>query len=326
MSRFLIRRVLGALVILLIISAITFWLFYAIPRDPAMMSCGKNCTPDMLKQIRHNLGIDHPIPVQYWDWLKGVFVGREYGSFGNCNAPCLGYSFANREPVLGTILDRLPTTLSLAFGAAVVFLVFGIGAGMLAAVKQGRFLDKFASSASLFGSSLQIYFVGYVAMFFLVSKIHLFSQPSYTPLTEDPVGWLSGMLLPWLTLAIIFTANYTRMTRSQLVEQLSEDYVRTARAKGLSRRNVFFRFAWRGAMGPIVTVFGIDLGTLIGGAIITESVFSIQGIGRLAVDSVSKSDLPMLLGVTILSAGAIVFFNIIVDAVYALIDPRIRLA
>ncbi|MFJ6834734.1 ABC transporter permease [Streptomyces sp. NPDC091209] len=326
MPRFLIRRVLGALVILLIISAITFGLFYAIPRDPAMMSCGKNCTPDMLARIRHNLGIDHPVPVQFWYWLKGVFVGRDYPGFGNCPAPCLGYSFANREPVLGTILDRLPTTLSLALGAAIVFLIFGVGAGMLAALKQGKFLDKFASSASLFGSSLQIYFVGYVAMFFLVSKLGLFAQPSYTPFTDDPVAWFSGLLLPWLTLAIIFTANYTRMTRSQLVEQLSEDYVRTARAKGLSRANVFFRFAWRGAMGPIVTVFGIDLGTLIGGAIITESVFSLQGVGRLAVDSVYKSDLPMLLGVTVLSAGAIVIFNIIVDAVYALIDPRIRLA
>lgn len=326
MPRFLVRRFLGALVILLIISAITFWLFYAVPRDPAMMSCGKNCTPAMLKQIHKNLGIDEPIPFQYWHWLVGIFAGRDYAGFGHCDAPCLGYSFANREPVLGTIMDRLPLTLSLAFGAAVVFLVLGVGAGMVAAVKQGKFLDKFASAGSLFGSSLQIYFVGYIAMFFLVNKLGLFAQPSYTPLTQDPATWFSGLLLPWVVLAIIFTANYTRMTRSQLVEQLSEDYVRTARAKGLSRANVFFRFAWRGAMGPIVTIFGIDLGTLIGGAMITEATFSLQGIGRLAVDSVDKSDLPMLMGVTILSAGAIVLFNIVVDAVYAVIDPRIRLA
>ncbi|TPQ21395.1 ABC transporter permease [Streptomyces sporangiiformans] len=326
MLRFLVRRVSGAVVILLIISAVTFWLFYAIPRDPALMSCGKNCTPEALAQIRHNLGIDKPIPVQYWDWLVGIFAGREYSGYGFCHAPCLGYSFANREPVYGTIMDRLPLTLSLAFGSALVFLVLGIGAGMLAALKQGRFLDKLASSLSLIGSSLQIYFVGYIAMFLLVAKLGVLDQPSYTPLTQNPVSWASGMLLPCLTLAIIFTANYTRMTRSQLVEQLSEDYVRTARAKGLSRANVFFRFAWRGAMGPIVTVFGIDLGTLFGGAIITETTFSMQGIGRLAVDSVDKSDLPMLLGVTLLSAGAIVFLNVLVDAVYALIDPRIRLA
>ncbi|MEU5277254.1 ABC transporter permease [Streptomyces asoensis] len=326
MFRFLVRRVTGALVILLIISAITFWLFYAVPRDPAMMSCGKNCTPENLAQIRKNLGIDHSIPVQYWYWLKGVFAGRDYAGYGYCDAPCFGYSFANNVPVFDTIMDRLPTTLSLAFGAAAVFLVLGVGAGMLAALKQGKLLDKAASSASLLGSSLQIYFVGYIAMYYFVAQLGWLDQPSWTPLTENPVSWFSGLLLPWLVLAIIFTANYTRMTRSQLVEQLSEDYVRTARAKGLSQSNVFFRFAWRGAMGPIVTVFGIDLGTLIGGAIITEQTFSLPGIGRLAVKSVDQSDLPMLLGVTILAAGAIVFFNIIVDAVYALIDPRIRLA
>ncbi|MFJ8730720.1 ABC transporter permease [Streptomyces bauhiniae] len=326
MLRFLVRRVFGALVILLIISAVTFWLFYAIPRDPATMSCGKNCTPDMLAQVRHNLGIDHPVPVQYWYWIKGIFVGRSYGDFGDCSAPCLGYSFANREPVLGTIMDRLPLTLSLALGSAVVFLIFGIGAGMIAAVKQGKWQDKLASSASLVASSLQIYFVGYIAMYFLVAKLDVLDNPSYTPLTENPAAWASGLLLPWLVLALIWTANYTRMTRSQLVETLSEDYVRTARAKGLSARNVFFRFAWRGAMGPIVTIFGIDLATLIGGAMITEYTFSLQGVGRLAVDSVEKSDLPMLMGVTLLSAGAIVVFNILVDAVYGLIDPRIRLA
>ncbi|MER8012922.1 ABC transporter permease [Streptomyces griseoluteus] len=326
MLRFLVRRVFGALVILLIISAVTFWLFYAIPRDPATMSCGKNCTPDMLAQVRHNLGIDHPVPVQYWYWVKGIFVGRSYGDFGDCSAPCLGYSFANREPVLGTIMDRLPLTLSLALGSAVVFLIFGIGAGMIAAVKQGKWQDKLASSASLVASSLQIYFIGYIAMYFLVAKLDILDNPSYTPLTENPAAWASGLLLPWLVLALIWTANYTRMTRSQLVETLSEDYVRTARAKGLSASNVFFRFAWRGAMGPIVTIFGIDLATLIGGAMITEYTFSLQGVGRLAVDSVEKSDLPMLMGVTLLSAGAIVVFNIIVDAVYGLIDPRIRLA
>ncbi|MEU6016079.1 ABC transporter permease [Streptomyces sp. NPDC047515] len=326
MLRFLLRRVTGALVILLVISAITFYLFYAIPREPARMACGKVCTPELITQIKQNLGIADPMPVQYWHWLSGIFVGRDYGNYGYCPAPCLGYSFTNRQPVFGTIMDRLPLTLSLSAGAAFFFVIFGVGAGMLAAVKQGKALDKIASSLSLLGSSLQIYFVGYIAMFLLVQQMGLLEQPSYTPLTENPAKWAGGLLLPWLVLSIIFTANYTRMTRSQLVEQLSEDYVRTARAKGLSRRSVFFRFAWRGAMGPIVTIFGIDLGTLIGGAIITEVTFSLQGLGQLSVRSVDTSDLPMLLGVTIVAAGAIVFANIIVDAVYGLIDPRIRLA
>ncbi|MER5294853.1 ABC transporter permease [Streptomyces pharetrae] len=326
MFRFLIRRVIGALVILLVISAVTFFLFYAIPRDPARMACGKVCDPELLEQVRVNLGIADPMPVQYWHWLQGIFVGRDYTGIGHCNAPCLGYSFTNSEPVFETIKTDLPTTISLALGAAFFFLIIGVGAGMIAAVKQGTWMDKTASSLSLLGSSLQIYFVGYIAMFFLVQQLGVLDPPSYTPFTENPGAWVSGLLLPWLVLSIIFTANYTRMTRSQLVEQLSEDYVRTARAKGLSGRNVFFRFAWRGAMGPIVTIFGIDMGTLIGGAIITESTFSLQGLGTRAVRAVTDSDLPMLLGVTVVAATAIVFANILVDLVYALIDPRIRLA
>lgn len=326
MLRFLIRRTLGAAVILLIISALVFVLFYAAPRDPARIACGKVCTPETLALVKKNLGIDHPLPVQYWDWLKGLFVGRDYTSFGHCDAPCLGYSFQNREPVLSTILDRFPATISLALGSSVVFLVFGIGTGMLAAVKQGKALDKVASSASLIASSMQIYVVGVFATYLLVDQLHWLDRANYTPFTSDPVGWAQGLLVPWLVLSLIFTANYTRMTRSQMVESMSEDYVRTARAKGLSRRTVFFRFAWRGAMGPIITIFGLDLGTLLGGAIITEQTFSIQGLGRLSVKAVSTNDLPMLLGVVLVAAAAIVVFNIIVDAVYALIDPRVRLA
>ncbi|MFC9925612.1 ABC transporter permease [Streptomyces sp. NPDC127190] len=327
MFRFLVRRILGAAVILLIISAITFFLFYVAPRDPARVACGKVCTPQTLALVKHNLGIDDPLPVQYWHWLEGVFMGRDYASYGHCNAPCLGYSFINREPVTGIILDRFPTTISLALGSAVVFVIFGVGTGMIAAVKQGKAMDKIASSASLIGSSLQIYIVGIVAMFYLADEWQIFARPNdNSGITEDPVSWFTGFLLPWFVLAIIFTANYTRMTRSQLVETLSEDYVRTARAKGLAWRTVFFRFAWRGAMGPIVTILGLDLGTLLGGAVITEATFGLHGLGAVSVKAVKDNDLPMLLGVTLVAAAAIVVFNIVVDAVYALIDPRVRLA
>ncbi|MES9521263.1 ABC transporter permease [Streptomyces capoamus] len=326
MFRFLVRRILGAAVILLIISALVFVLFYAAPRDPARIACGKVCTPETLALVRKNLAISDPLPVQYWEWLKGLFVGRDYSSFGHCDAPCLGFSFQSREPVLDTILDRFPTTVSLSLGAAVVFLFFGVGTGMLAAVKQGKPLDKIASSASLIASSMQIYVVGVFATYLLVDQLHLLDRASYTPFTDNPGKWFSGLLVPWLVLSLIFTANYTRMTRSQMVESLTQDYVRTARAKGLSRRTVFFRFAWRGAMGPIITIFGLDLGVLLGGAIITESTFSLQGLGMLSVKAVQNNDLPMLLGVVLVAAGAIVVFNILVDAVYAMIDPRVRLA
>ncbi|MGW7046983.1 ABC transporter permease [Streptomyces avermitilis] len=326
MLRFLARRLIGAVITLVIISAITFMLFYAVPRDPARLACGKLCTPETLEVIRHNMGITDSLPVQYWHWLTGIFLGRDYGSYGHCDAPCLGYSFVNRESVLGTIMDRFPTTASLALGSSIVFLIGGIGAGMIAAVKQGKALDKIASGASLVASSMQIYFVGTLALYCFVYQWQVLDQPSYTDFTKNPAAWANGLLLPWLVLSLIWTANYTRMTRSQLVEQLNEDYVRTARAKGLSRRNVFFRFAWRGAMGPIVTIFGIDLGVLLGGAMITEKTFSLQGIGMLAIKAVTNNDLPMLLGIMVITASFVVIANIVVDAVYALIDPRIRLA
>lgn len=325
MFRFLVRRILGALVILLIITAVTFLFFYAVPRDPARSFCGKICAPETLELIRHNLGMDQPLWVQYWQWLMGIFVGRDLVQFGHCAAPCLGYSFATQEPVFGAIVDRFPVTLALTLGAAVVILTFGVATGMIAAAKQGRPLDKIASTSSVIGASLQIYFVGPLLAFYVVDTLKILPRPSYVPITEDPVGWFTHLLLPWIVLSIIFTANYTRMTRSQMVEQLAEDYVRTARAKGMSNRTVFFRFAWRGAMIPIVTIFGVDLATLLGGAIITEQTFTLHGIGELTVKAVQNTDLPMLLGVTLVGATAIVLLNIVIDFLYAVIDPRVRL-
>ncbi|MCD9142600.1 ABC transporter permease [Streptomyces albireticuli] len=325
MLRFLARRVLGALVIIVLISAITFFLFFALPSEPALMSCGKNCTPDALALINKNLGLDEPVPVQYWHYMAGIFTGRDF-SVGHCPAPCFGYSFSNQQPVWGTIVDRFPTTLSITVGGAVVFLVVGVGIGMLAAAFRGTWVDKFFSSLSLIGNSLQIYFVGVIALAVLVSGLHWMDNPAYHPITENPGKWFTGMLIPWLVLSIIFIANYSRMTRSQMIEQMGEDHVRTARAKGLSRRTVFFRYAWRGALAPVVTIFGIDLGSLFGGAIITEFTFSLHGLGRLAVSSVGETDLPTLMAVMLVGCTAIVIANIVVDAAYAFIDPRVRLA
>ncbi|SEL24109.1 ABC transporter permease [Nonomuraea pusilla] len=326
MLRFLIRRTLAAAVILMIISAVTFLLFYAIPADPARLACGKVCPPETLAQARHNLGIDKPLMVQFVSWVVAIFVGRDYEGLGHCPAPCLGYSFVNRQPVFDTIIDRLPATLALTVGAAVIFLLFGVATGVIAALRQGKALDKIASVSSLIGASVQIYFVGTLLMYFFVYQLHVFAQPKYIPITEDPVGWFSGLLLPWIVLAIIFTANYTRMTRSTMVETLSEDYVRTARAKGMSGASVVLRFALRGTLTPIVTIFGVDLGTLIGGAIITETTFGLQGLGRLSLNAVNNSDLPLLMAVVLVAAAAIVVMNVVVDALYAVIDPRVRLS
>ncbi|MFF4221790.1 ABC transporter permease [Streptomyces sp. L500] len=324
MLRFLARRTLGAIVIILLISAITFFLFFALPAEPALMSCGKNCTADSLAVINKNLGLDQPVPVQYWHYMVGLFAGRDL-TVGHCPAPCFGYSFSNQQPVWGTIVDRFPTTLSITLGGAAVFLTVGVGIGMLAAAFRGTWIDKAVSSLSLLGNALQIYFVGVIALAVLVSGLHWMDNPAYYPITENPVKWFTGMIIPWLVLSIIFIANYSRMTRSQMIEQLAEDHVRTARAKGLGRRTVFFRYAWRGAMAPIVTIFGIDLGSLFGGAIITEFTFSLHGLGRLAVSSVSETDLPTLMAVMLVGCTAIVVANIVVDAAYAFIDPRVRL-
>ncbi|NUR92855.1 MAG: ABC transporter permease [Nonomuraea sp.] len=326
MLRFLIRRSLGAVVTLVIVAAVTFFLFFAIPADPARLACGKVCPPDTLALARHNLGIDQPLMTQFVQWLWGIVAGRDFPGLGHCPAPCLGYSFVNKAPVWDTLLDRMPATISLTIGSSIVFLIFGIGTGIIAALRQGKPLDKIASMASLVGASVQIFFVGTLAMYFFVYQMHIFSQPKYIPLTEDPVGWFNGLLLPWIVLAIIFTANYTRMTRSTMVEQLSEDYIRTARAKGMSSTSVIMRFAMRGTLTPLVTIYGVDLGTLIGGAIITETTFGIQGIGRLSIRAVTYSDLPLLMATVVLAAAAIVVMNVVVDALYAVIDPRVRLS
>jgi len=325
MFKFLLRRSLGAIVILILISAFTFFMFFAIPQDPAMLACGKNCTEPALEIIRKNLGLDQPVLVQYWEFMKGIVAGRDF-SVGHCDAPCFGVSFDDNQMVWDTIMDRLPLTVSLTVGGLVIFLTLGVGAGMIAARKKGTLIDKTFSSASLVLSSMQIYFLGPIVLGVLVYSTGWMSAPKYVPFTEDPGAWFVGLLIPWFVMSLIFTANYTRMARSTLIEQLQEDHVRTAKAKGMSQRYVFFRYAWRGSLTPIVTILGIDLGALLGGAIVTEFTFSLAGIGRLAVNSVLNKDLPLTMGVMLVSAAFILLCNLVVDAVYGLIDPRVRLS
>ncbi|PBC84862.1 peptide/nickel transport system permease protein [Streptomyces sp. 2224.1] len=323
MLPFLLRRTLGAVVILLLLSAFTFFVFFSVG-DPALMACGKNCTAGNVELIRQNLGLDQPVPVQYWHFLAGIFAGRDF-SLGHCSAPCFGYSFATKQDVWSTMMDRLPLTASLALGGAVAFLVIGLGAGLLAAWKRGSLLDKTVTGVSMVLSSVQIYILGPVVLgIFVYSGI--MAAPQYVELSSDPAGWFMGLLIPWLVMATIFTAQYTRMARSTMIEQLQEEHVRTAKAKGMPGRYVFLRYAWRGSLIPIVTILGVDLGTLFGGAMITEFTFQLAGLGRLAVDSVTTLDLPMVMGVMLFSAALILICNIIVDATYAFIDPRVRLS
>ncbi|MEU0673269.1 ABC transporter permease [Streptomyces sp. NPDC006172] len=326
MLRFILRRSLGAAVILVLLTVVAFLLFFGMPRDPALLMCGKTCTPDALANIHKTLGIDKSIPEQFWIFLQGLVMGRDDYAQGPCPAPCFGYSYHTNEAVWSTLLDRLPTTISLAIGGAILFLTVGLGTGMLAAWKRGTVVDKVFTAGSMVLSSMQIYFLGPLALALLVYQMHVFDEPKYTDFSANPAAWFTGLIIPWAVLSTIFAAQYTRMARSSMIEQLQEEHVRTARAKGMSRRYVFFRYAWRGSLIPIVTIFGIDLGALLGGAIITEYTFGLPGLGMLAVESVRFSDLPLLLGVMLFSAAMILLFNIIVDACYAFIDPRVRLS
>ncbi|WP_369233486.1 ABC transporter permease [Streptomyces sp. R21] len=325
MLRFILRRTFGAVLILLLISAFTFFMYYAIPQDPATLACGKNCTPDALAIIHKNLGLDQPVPVQYWKFLVGIFAGRDF-AVGHCAAPCFGVSFRDQQMVWDTLMDRFPLTLSLTIGGLIVFLVVGLGTGLIAARFRGTWLDKTFSSISLVLSSMQIYFLGPIVLGIFVYSTGWLDKPRYVPFTENPAQWFTGLLIPWLVMSVIFTANYTRMSRSAMIEQLQEEHVRAARAKGMTGRYVFFRYAWRGSLIPIATILGMDLSALLGGAVVTEYTFGLAGIGRLAVESVVGKDLPKLMGVMLFSAAFILLLNVIVDALYAVIDPRVRLS
>ncbi|WP_228981841.1 ABC transporter permease [Streptomyces sp. DH12] len=325
MLQFLIRRLTGAVVIMFLIGAFTFFLFYAIPQDFAALSCGKNCSPENLAVIRENLGLDKPITTQFWTFMVGIVAGRDF-AVGHCAAPCLGVSFSSGNFVWDSIVDRFPLTLSLTIGGLIIFLVLGLGSGMLAAWKRGTKVDKLVSGASMVLSSFQIYFLGALVLGVLVYQTGWMANPSYTPFFEDPLAWATGLLIPWAVMATIFTAQYTRMARSTMIEQLQEEHVRTAKAKGMPQKYVFFRYAWRGSLTPIVTIIGMDLSALLSGAVVTEFTFDLAGIGRLAVESSTSNDLPLTMGVMLFGAFFILLLNIIVDIAYAYIDPRVRLA
>ncbi|MEU6483150.1 ABC transporter permease [Streptomyces sp. NPDC046887] len=325
MLQFIIRRLLGAALTLFLIGAVTFFLFVAGPSDYASLACGKDCSPTRIGEIREALGLNLPIASQFWQFMSGIVMGRDFPT-GHCDAPCLGVSFYSGDLVWDTIMDRFPLTLSLTIGGLAIFLIVGLGTGLLAAWKRGTAVDKIASSTSMVLSSFQIYFLGPIVLTIFVYSTGWMENPTYVPFTEDPVGWLVGLSLPMIVMATIFTAQYTRMARSSMIEQLQEEHVRTASAKGLSQKYVFFRYAWRGSLIPIVTIVGIDISALLGGGVVTEITFSLQGIGRLAVDGAVNKDLPLTMGVMLFGAFFILLVNILTDIVYAYIDPRVRLS
>jgi peptide/nickel transport system permease protein len=245
----------------------------------------------------------------------------------HCPAPCFGYSFLSQNPVWPDLVDRVTVTGSLAGGAAVIWLLSGVATGVLSALRRGSVFDRAAMGVALAGVSLPIFFTGLLSLSIFSYKLHLFPPGgSYTAITDNPIDWAYDLTLPWITLAFLYSAAYARLTRAGMLETMNEDFIRTARAKGLPERTVVVKHGLRSALTPIATIFGLDLGLLLGGAVLTESTYSLPGIGKYAVDAIVNNDLPKVLGVTTLGAFFIIFANLIVDVLYAVIDPRVRLS
>lgn len=336
---FLIRRVIGGALMLFIISIATFFIFFGLPRlaggdanSLASRYVGRTASPETVALAAERLGFNDPIIVQYGRWVRGIVAGADYdygAGIEHCPAPCFGYSFITKNPVLPDLIDRMPVTLSLAMGAAVIWLLSGVGTGVVSALRRGSIFDRMSMGVALAGVSLPIFFTGIMSLtLFSYGNPFRWAKPggTFTPITENPLEWAHALLLPWITLAFLYAAGYARITRAGMLETMGEDYIRTARAKGLGERTVVVKHGLRAALTPIVTIFGLDFGLLIGGAVLTESTFSLPGIGKYAVEAIYAQDMPKIMGVTMLAAVFIVLANLIVDLLYAVVDPRVRLS
>jgi peptide/nickel transport system permease protein len=319
-----------------IVSVFTFGIAYVLPRlaggsaeSLASRYVGRTANQAQVAEAAQRLGFNDPLIVQYGRWAKGIFVGADY-NYGpgveHCPAPCLGYSFINHQPVFPDLIDRLPVTLSLAIGAAIIWLLSGVAIGVVSALRRGSVFDRAAMAVALGGVSLPIFFTGIMSLSLISYKLGWTAQGgSYTPFLDNPAEWAYDLILPWVTLALLFSATYARLTRAGMLETMGEDYIRTARAKGLVERKVVIRHGLRGALTPIITVFGLDVGLLLGGAVLTETTFSLNGLGKYAIDGINNNDIPKIMGVTLLAAVFVVVANLIVDLLYAVVDPRVRL-
>ena len=315
MTRYIIRRVLQAIPLLLLFSFTIFMIMQLIPGGPlAAYENNPNISPEDLERLRHELGLDTPIHIQYLNWLGSVLRGD------------WGTSQITRRPALVEIGEKLPNTIYLSLIAFFGALLISIPIGITSAIRQYSWFDHLSTTVAFIGQSMPVFWLAAILLYFFTFKIELFPTSSYIPLTKDPLKWASHLILPWLTLAILYVGFYSRVLRSNMLDVMNEDYVRTARAKGITERQVRIKHVLRNSMIPIVTLFGLDFGAVVGGgAILTETVFNINGVGLYAGRAIGSLDLPPLMGVTMFGAFFIVFFNTVVDILYAFLDPRIRL-
>jgi peptide/nickel transport system permease protein len=319
MGAYITRRLLWTVLLLWVVSGITFIVFNVLPSaDPALLRAGRRAEPDVIASIRHTFGLDKPLYEQYWNYMKAVFFHFDFGR-----------SYRNDVDVRSQLLDRLPNTLYLIAGAVVVWLSVGLTVGMISAVKRGSVLDRFSMTTALVAISAPVYWLGLVALYLFSEDIGRFPILPGSGAFQDPGNVfhkIEALIMPWCVLATAFAAIYARLLRANLLEVLGEDYIRTARAKGVSERRVIFHHGMRSALTPIVTVLGLDVGILVGGAILTESVFNIPGIGRLTYDAIQVGDIVTVQGATLFLALAVCIANLFVDIMYSVLDPRVRLS
>ncbi len=318
MTRYILRRLAWTGLLLVLVSALTFFIFQTVPSvDPAVAAAGNRSSPEQLERIRAELGLNDPLPQQYLTYISDVLLHLDFG-----------YSYQNEQPVREMIVARMPATISLTLGAVVVWLAIALPIGMISAIRRGSLLDRATMTGALLAISAPVYWLGLLALYLFsrdIGAIPIFAGANtYTPLTENPVAWFDSLLLPWLVLSAAFAAFYARMLRSNLVEVMGEDYIRTARAKGLGPRRVIWRHGVRAAITPVVTVLGLDIGILFGGAILVETVFAIPGVGLYAYEGILTADLPRIQGTVMFAAFFIIVANLVVDVAYAFLDPRVR--
>jgi len=325
---------ISAVFLLIVVSMITFGIFFLIPRlagqnayELAAQYVGRNPTVSAIHQVEIKLGLNEPLSVQYGRFLRGIVFGAHYNSGPSqtyCPPPCLGYSFRSQQPVWPQMISALPVTLSLAAGAAVIWLFGGVTIGVISALKRGSFFDRFSMGTALAGVSLPIFFTGLISLELFSYKWPIFTNVQFVPLSQNPLLWAKNLILPWVVLAFLYAALYARLTRAGMLETMNEDYIRTARAKGLAERKVIVKHGLRAALTPIVTIFGMDLGLLIGGAIVTEYTFGLHGIGLFTYEAIQNQDFPEIMGVTLFTAFFVVIANLGVDILYSVVDPRVR--
>ncbi len=334
MIYFIIRRLIMTVFLLLLVSMITFAIFFLVPRlagqtayQLAAQYVGRNPIPSEIKAVEIKLGLNAPLYLQYGRYIKGIVAGIHYNNgtdVSYCPFPCFGYSFRNDQPVWPQLISDAPVTLSIAVGAAVLWLIGGVSIGVLSALRRGSFFDRLSMGVALAGVSLPVFFTGLIALELFSYHWPIFPNVHYVPLTTDPLLWARNLVLPWVTLAFLYAALYARLTRAGMLETMGEDYIRTARAKGLSERKVVVKHGLRAALTPIVTIFGLDLGLLLGGAILTETTFSFPGLGQFTILAIQNQDLPEIMGVVMIASFFIVIANMVVDILYAVVDPRVR--